>query len=283
MIKNPRISRLRRGFTLIELLVVITIILLISGLFLSLSPGDGGGLSGGQRMLTGNIRSLRAMALMNREAPLQVVSAAVPPKKLSRYRLLILNDPTDPVNHLRQFVLAIGTADASTNASPNSNQYYWFSPEPPSNLPTGIFVMPPSSDNKTEVLAPVDPDSGSRVTLVGRRTIIGQIADNNSSGAPDKQNASPPNMDYIPTTQAAVLASGSDKKNWYYIELQGTGAHNHLGRVLVVLASASLRVDGNKAYLDIENENKFAALLVRPNGDVVLTSDADELNSDALK
>ena len=279
MIKNPRISRLRRGFTLIELLVVITIILLISGLFLSLSPGDGGGLVGGQRMLTGNIRSLRAMALMNREAPLSVASS----KKVSRYRLLILNDPTDPVNHLRQFVLAIGTADASTNASPNSNQYYWFSPEPPSNLPTGIFVMPPSSDNKTDVLAPVDPDSGSRVTLVGRRTIIGQIADNNSSGAPDKQNSSPPNMDYIPTTQPTVLASGSDKKNWYYIELQGTGAHNHLGRVLVVLASASLRVDGVKAYLDIENENKFAALLVRPNGDVVLTSDAGELNSDALK
>jgi len=216
---------------------------------------------------------------MNREAPLSVASS----KKVSRYRLLILNDPTDPVNHLRQFVLAIGTADASTNASPNSNQYYWFSPEPPSNLPTGIFVMPPSSDNKTDVLAPVNPDTGSRVTLVGRRTIIGQIADNNSSGAPDEQNASPPNMDYLPTTQSAVLASGSNKKNWYYIELQGTGAHNHLGRVLVVLASASLRVDGNKAYLDIENENKFAALLVRPNGDVVLTSDAGELNSDALK
>jgi prepilin-type N-terminal cleavage/methylation domain-containing protein len=280
VIKNPRISRLRRGFTLIELLVVITIILLISGLFLSLSPGDGGGLVGGQRMLTGNIRSLRAMALMNREAPLSVASS----KKVSRYRLLILNDPTDPVNHLRQFVLAIGTADATSSANPSSDKYYWFSPEPPSNLPTGIFVMPPSSDNKTDVLAPVNPDTGSRVTLVGRRTMIGQIADNNSSGAPDKQNASPPNMDYLPTTQSAVLASGSDKKNWYYIELQGTGAHNHLGRVLVVLASASLRVDGNKAYLDIENENKFAALLVRPNGDVVLTSDADELtNSDALK
>ena len=279
MIKTPAISRLRRGFTLIELLVVITIILLISGLFLSLSPGDGGGLVGGQRMLTGNIRSLRAMALMNREAPLSVASS----KKVSRYRLLILNDPTDPVNHLRQFVLAIGTADATLNANPSSNQYYWFSPEPPSNLPTGIFVIPPSTATNTDVLAPVDPATGSRVTLVGRRTIIGPVADSNSSASPDRQTASPPTMDYLPTTQSAVLAAGTDKKNWYYIELQGTGAHNHLGRVLVVLASASLRVDGNKAYLDIENENKFAALLVRPNGDVVLTSDAGELNSDALK
>ena len=272
-------SRARRGFTLIELLVVITIILLISGLFLSLSPGDGGGLAGGQRMLAGNIRSLRAMALMNREAVLPTVTN----KKVSRYRLLILNDPTDPVNHLRQFVLAIGTADTSSNANPNSNQYYWFSPEPPTNLPTGVFIMPPTSDNKTDILAPVNPDTGTRITLVGRRTIIGQIAENNSSGAPDKQNASPPNMDYIPTTQSAALASGSDKKNWYYIELQGTGAHNHLGKVVLVLGMASLRLDGNKAYLDIENENKFAALMVRPNGDVVLTSDSGELNADALK
>ncbi|NBV38655.1 MAG: type II secretion system protein, partial [Verrucomicrobia bacterium] len=256
MIKNPRISRLRRGFTLIELLVVITIILLISGLFLSLSPGDGGGLVGGQRMLTGNIRSLRAMALMNREAPLSVASS----KKISRYRLLILNDPTDPVNHLRQFVLAIGTADATANANPSSNLYYWFSPEPPSNLPTGIFVIPPSTVTNTDVLAPVDPTTGSRVTLVGRRTIIGPVADSNSSASPDRQTASPPTMDYLPTTQSAVLASGTDKKNWYYIELQGTGAHNHLGKVLLVLASASLRIDTSKAYLDIENENKFAAL-----------------------
>ena len=36
--------RARRGFTLIELLLVITIILLISGMFLGLSTGDGGGL-----------------------------------------------------------------------------------------------------------------------------------------------------------------------------------------------------------------------------------------------
>ena len=56
----------RKGFTLVELLVVITIILLISSLFLGLTPGDGGGLPAGQRFIASSIRTVRAMALMNR-------------------------------------------------------------------------------------------------------------------------------------------------------------------------------------------------------------------------
>ena len=94
--------RLRRGFTLVELLVVITIILMISGLFLGLSPGDGGGLAAGQRIVGSSLRTLRAMALMNRGAGTSGVTYA------PRYRLLILNDPDDEVNHLRQFVIAVG-------------------------------------------------------------------------------------------------------------------------------------------------------------------------------
>ena len=49
-------SLARKGFTLIELLVVITIILLISSLFLGLSAGDGGGLPAGQRIIASSIR-----------------------------------------------------------------------------------------------------------------------------------------------------------------------------------------------------------------------------------
>ena len=55
-------SLARKGFTLVELLVVITIILLISSLFLGLNAGDGGGLAAGQRMMGSSIRTLRAMA-----------------------------------------------------------------------------------------------------------------------------------------------------------------------------------------------------------------------------
>ena len=101
----------RKGFTLVELLVVITIILLISSLFLGLSPGDGGGLPAGQRFIASSIRTVRAMALMNRGPGTTGVTYA------NRYRLLILNDPDDDVNHLRQFVIAVGgvsSADLGT-------------------------------------------------------------------------------------------------------------------------------------------------------------------------
>ena len=85
-------SLARKGFTLVELLVVITIILLISSLFLGLNAGDGGGLAAGQRMLGSSIRTLRAMALMNRGPGGTGITHA------PRYRLLILNDPDDEVN-----------------------------------------------------------------------------------------------------------------------------------------------------------------------------------------
>ncbi len=141
----------RKGFTLVELLVVITIILLISSLFLGLSAGDGGGLPAGQRFIASSIRTVRAMALMNRGPGTTGVTYA------NRYRLLILNDPDDEVNHLRQFVIAVGGvssadlggADPSTITNTSVAPYKWFSPEPAQMLPTGVVFVPPSNDTAT--------------------------------------------------------------------------------------------------------------------------------------
>ena len=141
----------RKGFTLVELLVVITIILLISSLFLGLSPGDGGGLPAGQRFIASSIRTVRAMALMNRGPGTTGVTYA------NRYRLLILNDPDDDVNHLRQFVIAVGGvssadlagADPSTITNTSVTPYKWFSPEPAQLLPTGVVFVPPATDTQT--------------------------------------------------------------------------------------------------------------------------------------
>ena len=68
-------------------------------------------------------------------------------------------------------------------------------------------------------------------------------------------------------------------KTWYYIELQGSGASNHLGRVLIVLAQGVVRnVGAKKAVIDASSESKFAAISLRPNGDVSMTLDADEMD-----
>lgn len=286
---SPRsaLSRARRGFTLIELLVVITIILLISALFLNISSGDGGGLMGGQRMVGSSIRSVRAMALMNRGAQGTGVSYN------ARYRLLILNDPSDPVNHLHKYMIAVGSVDTSTMSagvdpttvtSTADNRYKWYTPDAPTLLPSGVYFVPPTSDTTTVVNKP----PGFTGTWLGRASIIGQIADNATANSNDNPG-SPPWMMFAsqgvvaPTSLSAM--SGLDAKKWYYVELQTGGTSNHLGRVVLVLANGVLRLDPatNKVQLDLANENQFAALSLRPSGDLAMTTDPDELNTNLLK
>jgi len=269
----------RKGFTLVELLVVITIILLISSLFLGLSAGDGGGLPAGQRILASSIRTARAMALMNRGPGTGGVNYG------GRYRLLILNDPDDEVNHLRQFIIAVGgvssadlgVVDPSTITNTSKSPYKWFSPEPAQMLPTGVVFIPSATDTQTTLSIA----SGVTLSANTRRSIIGALADNATANDQDSPTSTPPWMIYAPTNQPTALDTMKDfnPKKWFYIELQGTGASNHLGRVLLVLAKGVVRnTSSNKALVDISSENQFAALSLRPNGDVTMTLDADEMD-----
>jgi prepilin-type N-terminal cleavage/methylation domain-containing protein len=264
----------RRGFTLIELLVVITIILVISAMFLGISTGDGGGLKGGQRIIASTIRSVRAMALMNRGAYSSGITYN------GRYRLLILNDPTDPVNHLHQFVVAVGCVDSSkvsAGVDPSSisdtanSAYVWFAPEQPTNLPNGVYFIPPKLST-TKINKPVD----TLDITDNKYSQIGPIADTASSGVLDK-TTSPPTMLFTPVNQPQALDAGG--KSWYYIELQSSGASNHLGKVVLVFANAALRSDGKTAELDIVSQSQFAIVAVRPNGDVVISNDSDDIEA----
>jgi hypothetical protein len=260
---------------LVELLVVITIILLISSLFLGLNAGDGGGLAAGQRMLGSSIRTLRAMALMNRGPGGTGITHA------PRYRLLILNDPDDEVNHLRQVVLAVGGVSSTdlgaTNPASITNTaslpYKWYSPEPAQMLPAGVVFVPPASDVGTTMQLAVA--SGTR------RSNIGQVADNITGSAQDSPATNPPTMTYAPVSQATALAAmGADfnPKKWYYIELQGTGASNHLGRTILVLARGAVRnTSAGRAAIDVGTESQFAAVMLRPNGDISMTLDSEEM------
>lgn len=282
MITAKIASRVRRGFTLMELLVVITIIMLISGLFLSLSPGNGGGLPASQRILASSLRSVRALALMNRGTLGNGIAYN------ARYRLLILNDPSDPANHLRQFVIAVGGVnsidaggvDPATLAATNNSKYTWFAPESPSLLPNGVYFIPPKEDTTTTINDP----SGAPAAANTRRSIIGDIADN--AGNALDHTTSPPWVKfayYNQPTNLGTMSSDGTAKKWYYVELQPSGASNHLGRVMLVLANGVMRNDASgTAVLDLASNSQFAAIALRPNGDVSMTNDADEMNTTTL-
>jgi prepilin-type N-terminal cleavage/methylation domain-containing protein len=273
--------RTRKGFTIIELLLVIMIILLISGMFLGLSVGDGGGLPAGQRMMGSTLRSVRGMALMNRGITTTGISYN------ARYRLLILKDTSDPVNHLHQFCIAVGgvtaasasPSDPSTVTATNDARYLWSSPEGTSTLPSGVFFIPPASDVTTKI----NPPGGGTLAAGTRRSIIGPIADG-LGNVLDVAGGSPPTMKFAPLNQPTKLTdmTNLNAKEWYYIEIQPTGASNHLGRVMIVLAKGNLIPDGTGLALNLTSENQFAALALRPNGDISYTTDANEMDTALL-
>jgi prepilin-type N-terminal cleavage/methylation domain-containing protein len=275
----------RRGFTLIELLMVITILLLLAGVFLSIRPGTGGGLPAAQKMLGSSVQSVRAMALMNRGSFASNVTYN------GRYRLLILKDETDPVNHLRQFCIAIGSVIPPTGVDPatitdtaNTN-FKWYAPDAPSILPPNVFFIPPLTDSSpvATITAPPLPSGGASTwsTALGHRSVLPAIGDNARTSLPDAAN-SPPMMRFEPVNQPTSLAAAphTSGKTWYYVELQPNGASNHLGKVVLMLGVGTARVQANgKVAVDCDNINQFAAISVRPNGSVSYTSDPDELDT----
>jgi hypothetical protein len=185
------------------------------------------------------------------------------------------------VNHLRQVVLAVGGVSSTdlgaTNPASITNTaslpYKWYSPEPAQMLPAGVVFVPPASDVGTTMQLAVA--SGTR------RSNIGQVADNITGSAQDSPATNPPTMTYAPVSQATALAAmGADfnPKKWYYIELQGTGASNHLGRTILVLALGAVRNTGaGRAAIDVGTESQFAAVMLRPNGDISMTLDSEEM------
>jgi len=272
-------GRVRRGFTLIELLVVITVILLISGMFLGLTQNsNSSGLVGGQRLLASSLKSLRAMALLNQGVTTQQGSTTYN----ARYRLLILNDPSDPVNHLRQYVIAVGGIDSRTitdGSDPSlikntDLRYKWLAPAPASTLPNGVYFIPPSSDTTTVN----DPDDKVSDTWPGKKkqSQIPKIADTTFQASGFDTGSS---MTFLPKNQPDNL--GSDGKKWYYIELQPSGASNHPGKVMLILASGLILPGppGSTATFQPQSANQFSAIVLRPNGDVALTNNADDLNN----
>lgn len=300
----------RRGFTLIELLVVISVILILATMMLGIRAANPEGLANGQRMVADMLRIARVQATMNRAAipmpagyPLSATNKWAPAN--FRYRLLIKCDPADPDAHLREMVIAIGfTGIGSTTAA----KYCWFSPEPPVRLPPGVFFVPPN-------LAVANGMTGSpipSVTMPSNTSLSGTSVATRYSRIPGLADLAPvgatalvngtyeyctpgtttqaPMMLYRPTYSAAInnatsgivtfdtsgvhsVANGG--RYWYYVELGADGTNNHLGKAVLVVAGGV----NTGASVVLTSPDKFAAVMVRRNGDVSMTSDTDELEA----
>lgn len=303
--------RARRGFTLVELLIVISVIIILATMMLGIRASNPEGLGNGQRMMADMLRIARVQAQMNRAAmpaPAGTLwGSNTTNYKWSpgyyRYRLLIKCDPLDPDTHLREMVIAIGMT--GVGASPT--KYTWFSPEPPVRLPPGVFFVPPNYNSANGMTGspslattPVVMPTGTSLSGTSAATRISRIpglADLASSATTSLANGTneyctpsttsqAPMMLYrpifSPTAQGTVityfdawtLANGG--KYWYYVELGPDGTNNHLGKVVLVLAEG-VNVGGGNVRLS--SPDKFAAILVRRNGDVSLTTDTDDLES----
>lgn len=297
---QPLASAGRRGFTLIELLIVITVILVLASMMLGLRASNPEGLANGQRMVANMIRIARVQAMMNRAAvpkPPGYATTSVWSPTNFRYRLLIKCDPTNPDTHLREMVIAIGC----TGLGASSAKYVWFSPEPPVRLPPGVFFVPP---NLAAAIGTIGPNPA--VSMPGDTTLSGTSAATRLSRIPalaDTTGLTPGTYEFLTpsATQAPVMlyrpintpiggnaaanifysdlsavhGTAAGGRAWYYVELGPDGTNNHLGKVVLVVAEGA----NTGSSVLLTSPDKFAAVLVRRNGDVSLTSDTEELEA----
>lgn len=302
---SAAIAAARRGFTLIEVMIVVAVIVILATLMLAIRPSNPDGLASGQRMMADMLRIARVQALANRgavPAPAGLAPGSTWTPSNFRYRLLIKCDPSDPDTHLREMVVAIGFNGVDGGA--DGGKYVWFSPEAPSRLPPGVFFVPPN-------LAVANGMSGSSspaVTMPSGTTLNGAVLTGSPtyprtsslpalgdvtglvSGSQEYCNPGSRSqgtmMLYSP--QATPFEGSSpvyynDSKHsvpsgarfWYYVELGPDGSNNHVAKVVLMLAEGA----NTGTSVVLSAPDKFAAILVRRNGDVSLTNDTTDFDS----
>ena len=279
----------RAGFTLVELMIVITVILLLASMILVIKPTNPEGLANGQRMLASMIRSAKAQALMNRAAlprPADFTGDWEPSD--FRYRVLIKNDPVDPDRHLREMVIAIGLR--GVGASPN--KYAWFSPDASVVLPPGVYFVPPAGTPGIVMPSGTTAFGTTAATRVSKISALSDVFAISGGFDDPGSSSSPPVMRYRPINtlllgegsvvygdSADFHSSESGGTNWYYVELASDGTSGHVGRVTLVLGAGV----NNGSEVRFENADRFAAILLRRNGETALTVDTKDFESENLK
>lgn len=297
------IAAARRGFTLIEVMIVVAVIVILATMMLAIRPSNPDGLASGQRMMADLLRIARLQAVSNRgavPAPAGLAPGTAWSPSNLRYRLLVKCDPSDPDTHLREMVVAIGF----NGVGGTPGNYVWFSPEAPSRLPPGVFFVPPNlaaangmSGSSSPAVTMPSGTTLNGVVLTGSPTyprtsslpalgdVTGLVAGSQEYFSPGSRSQGTM-MLYTPQASPfdgtspvyynnSLHSVASGARYWYYVELGPDGSNNHVAKVVLMLAEGV----NTGAAVQLSAPDKFAAILVRRNGDVSLTNDTTDFDS----
>ncbi|MDR2512939.1 MAG: prepilin-type N-terminal cleavage/methylation domain-containing protein [Puniceicoccales bacterium] len=242
MDKILRNSRCRPAFTLIELMTVLAIMLLIGSIVFTLKPENPEGIAGAQRIASEafQIAQMRAVQSPNpdrnpTENPLYNV----------RTRVLILNDPSIPSQHLRLIRIIVGgTLRLEEGKSVNVR---WYASEPDAMLPEGIYMVAPDAKGIRD----------------RRRSII----------APNEGNKNTMRLNIEPTLDAQP--DGSGDKEWFFYEFNNDGTSNMKSATLM-LAEGEWNPGENNVLF--RSDLNVAGFWLAPSGKTVFYTNSDEID-----
>ncbi len=202
-----RFPHIRRAFTLIELLAVIAIVGMLAAIVIGLQPGNPKGLQGATQQVMSQLSLARQMAMLaNIDDPTD--DNRTNTYATVRTRLIILNDPDDPDNHLRLMGIVHGAQRVARGAaaalpesqlSGNPGALQWYGNSEPVKLPEGVYYV----ENRLPKLREILTSDARSVTF---------------GNAPTMRLAYP--------RRNPQQENGAGARTWYYYEFLSDGSCN---------------------------------------------------------
>ncbi len=236
-------GKMRKGFTMVELLAVIFIIMILGGVMLAIRPGNPQGLRSATRSAVAAFDRARFQAQNNFNPDRD---AATTNKLYNiRSRLLVLNDSSNPDDHLRLLRVVVGGTRNQSDTS--SSSYIWYALENDVLLPAGIYYVEPT-------------DSFFPSTRRSR------ITNRDSSSKTMKLNFTP---------SVVGQADGTGDKEWYFYEFNNDGTSNMYAASFMISEGDW---DLSRKEVVFRNKDNIDGFAIVPNGTTILYSDPDELD-----
>ncbi|MDR0535304.1 MAG: prepilin-type N-terminal cleavage/methylation domain-containing protein [Puniceicoccales bacterium] len=242
----------KAGFTLIELLVVITIIAFIAAVVVSINADPPQSLSSAQNAAKTIFRAAR----LRSQSPNPDRNPKENPLYNIRSRVIILNDPSLPEEHLRLMRVIIGGTRSAEKTKPSD--YYWYDTDTQYVLPKGIYMV--------DVAARV---AGGREGFPQERR--SQISNKDSTDTEMRKN-------YQPSVKAQKEGEGD--RSWYFYEFDSNGTSNmNVATFIIAKGNFTPNSDG----VLFQNIHNIAGLYVTPSGETILYNDGFEMDKTSLQ